>query len=358
MMPEPRHQQQQSITSAARVAGRAGPAETSAGTHRPGWWLPAILALVIVAVQVGFAFCLSYPPWHASPHDLPLGVAGSASAVQQIRAPLARQGNAFDVHTYPDANAARQAIENRDVYGAIVVTRGGPRLLVASAADARVARLLRTQALRLGAGHAVLVTDVVPGAPKDPEGVGSLTTLLPLVLLSIALGAVLGVVEKRSGRLLWWCAGASVVAGASVAGVSSGQGIFTGSYWADAGAFALLVFALSSVSAGLARIAVLRPLEGLVALLMLFIGIPSAGATVPPELLAQPWRAVGPYLPPAATLDTLRGVTFFDGAAIGVPLAVLAGWSALGLALLGLPWIKRARSQTAEPSTNRPAVTS
>lgn len=354
-MHTPRDQQN---APAADAGAAADSAEASAAPHRPGGWLPVIVALAIVAVQVGFVFCLSYPPLHASPHDLPLGVAGPASAVQRIRAPLARQGQAFDLHAYPDATAARAAIENRDVYGAIVVTRGAPRLLVASAADARVAQLLRTHAIRLGAGHAVPVTDVVPGSKKDPEGSGSLTTLLPLVLLSIALGAVLGVVEKRSGRLLLWCAAAAAVAGASVAGVSSGLGIFTGSYWADAGAFALLVFALSSVSCGLTRVAVLRPLEGLVALLMLFIGIPSAGATVPPELLAQPWRAVGPYLPPAATLETLRGVTFFDGAAIGVPLAVLACWSALGLALLGLPWIRRARPQRAASSTTRPPVTS
>lgn len=352
-MPDPRHQRKALAAGATPV----DPPVTSAATHRRGWQLPAIMAVLIVAIQVGFVFCLSYPPLHAAPHDLPIGVAGPASAVQQLSAPLAGQRGVFNVHSYPDANAARAAIENRDIYGAIVVTHSGPALLVASAADARIAQLLRARASRLGGGHTVPVTDVVPGSPKDPAGAGSLTTLLPLVLLSIAMGAVLGVVDKRSWRLLLWCAGASVAAGAAVAGVSSALGIFTGSYWPDAGAFALLVFALSSVSAGLSRVAVLRPLEGLLALVMLFIGIPSAGATVPPELLAQPWRAIGPYLPPAATLDTLRGVTFFDGAAIGAPLAVLAGWSALGLILLGVPWIMHLRSRRVAPGSNRRATT-
>ena len=64
-------------------------------------------------------------------------------------------------------------------------------------------------------------------------------------------------------------------------------------------------------------------------------GIPSAGALVPAELLAQPWRAVGPDLPPAAALSVLRGITFFGDAAIGRPLAVLACWAGLG-ALLAL----------------------
>ncbi len=68
---------------------------------------------------------------------------------------------------------------------------------------------------------------------------------------------------------------------------------------------------------------------------MLFLGIPSAGALVPTELLAQPWRAIGPDLPPAAALSALRGITFFGDAATGRPLAVLACWAGLG-ALLAL----------------------
>lgn len=352
MMHEPRDQQHVPASGAARTDV---PTRTS-GTRRQAA-LPAILGLVIVAIMVGFVYCLSYPPLHAAPHQLPIGVAGPASTVQQIQVPLTNQGEAFDVQSYPDGAAARAGIENRDVDGAIVVTRSGPRLLVASGADAPIAALLRSKASALGGGNVVPVTDVVPGSSKDPQGVGALTTLLPLVLLSIALGAVVGVTEKRTGRVPFWCVAAAVSAGASVAGLASGLGIFTGSYWADAGVFALLVFALSSVSAGLTRVTVLRPLEAPVALLMLYIGIPSAGATVPAELLAQPWRAIGPYLPPAATLNALRGVTFFNGAAIGGPLAVLAGWSALGLVLLGLPWIMHTRSRRAATGPSQRAAT-
>lgn len=123
------------------------------------------------------------------------------------------------------------------------------------------------------------------------------------------------------------------MAGLAVAGVASGLGTFPGSYWADAGVFALLVFGLSACSAGLVAAGPLRPLEGLFALTMIFLGIPSAGALVPAEMLAQPWRAVSPDLPPGAALDALRGVTFFHGAAIGRPLAVLAAWAVLGVLL-------------------------
>jgi hypothetical protein len=61
------------------------------------------------------------------------------------------------------------------------------------------------------------------------------------------------------------------------------------------------------------------------------------------------WRAVGPDLPPAAALDALRGVTFFDGAAIVSSMAVLVGWSILGAVLVLAP--TRSRS----PGLDRPA---
>ena len=40
---------------------------------------------------------------------------------------LASQEGAFDVHRYADEAAARQAIEDREVYGACVARPAGPR---------------------------------------------------------------------------------------------------------------------------------------------------------------------------------------------------------------------------------------
>src|ERR1022692_326671 len=104
---------------------------------------------------------------------------------------------AYDVHHYADLAAARDGIENCQVYGAIVMVPSGPQLLVASAASPAIADALRAQAARIGGGRPVKVTDVVPAAPNDPQGTGSLTTLLPLVLLSLALGIAIAVLERR-----------------------------------------------------------------------------------------------------------------------------------------------------------------
>jgi hypothetical protein len=309
---------------------------TTDGPHQAGhphhhWLFPGLIIAVIAGIQALFVFCLGYPMLHASPHELPIGVAAPPAQTVQFEAALARHPGAFDVTTYPDAAAAREAIRDRDVYGALTTTPRGPELLVASAASPQVAAMLTTQAKALG--HQVPVTDVVPAPAKDPEETGALTTLLPLILLSVALGAILAHAERHAWRRLGWCVAASAGAGLAVCGVARGLGTFTGHYWADAGVLALLVFGLSAGAASLISARPLRPLAVLFSLTMLFIGIPSAGALVPAELLAQPWRAMGPDLPPAAALSAMRGITFFGDAAIGRPLIVLACWAGLAALL-------------------------
>lgn len=104
-----------------------------------------------------------------------------------------------------------------------------------SAADPKIADELRSQASRLDRGRTVPVTDVVPAAAKDPEGSGALTTLLPLVLLSIALGVAIAFAERRRGWCVAWCVAAASVAGLAVAGLAHALGTFPDGYWGNAG---------------------------------------------------------------------------------------------------------------------------
>lgn len=329
-----------------RPAGLADEPGRPAGQHEHGRGrvpLGAAVAVGIACVQLLFVFSLGYPPLHAAPHEVPVGIAGPVPAVAQVQGQLSGQSHAYDLHRYADQAAARAGIENRQVYGAIVVTPSGPRLLVASAASPVIAGALRAQAARLGGGRPVPVTDVVPAAPADPNGTGSLTTLLPLVLISLALGIAVALVERRRILRLGWVALAAAIAGLGVAWIVHAMGTFGGSYWDIAAVLGLLVFGVGATSAGLTQItAVGRGLAALLALLMLNIGIPGAGALVPVPLLAQPWRVIGPYLPPGAAVNAMRGVGFFHGAATGPPLLLLATWAAAGLVLVTLPTTGRA----------------
>jgi hypothetical protein len=324
------------------AAGPGRPAGQD-GHGRRGVPPGAAVAVGIALVQLLFVFSLGYPPLHAAPHNLPVGIAGPAPAVAQAGRQLSGQTGAYDLHRYADQAAARAGIENREVYGAIVVTPSGPRLLVASAASPVIAAALRAQAARLSASRPVPVTDVVPSTPADPEGTGSLTTLLPLVLISLALGIAVALVERRRVLRLGWVALTSAIAGLGAAWIAHAMGTFGGSYWDIAAVLGLLVFGIGAVSAGLTQIpAAGRGLAALLALLMLNIGIPGSGALVPVPLLAQPWRAIGPYLPPGAVVNAMRGVGFFHGAGTGAPLLVLVAWAAAGLLLAALPTTGRA----------------
>jgi hypothetical protein len=100
--------------------------------------------------------------------------------------------------------------------------------------------------------------------------------------------------------------------------------------------------------------AVVLPILGLVALLgpagiglgaavMMLLGNPLSGAATAPEKLPSGWGAFGQLLPPGATGSLLRSVAFFDGAAAGGPVAVLATWAGAGLALMALGRLRHPR---------------
>ena len=98
------------------------------------------------------------PARSPEPHKLPVGVAGPR--------PLRRCGRAAtrSRSTYADADAARAAIREREVYGAIVPAEG--RVLVASAASPVVAQQLRELA-RPAPRHGAVTW---PAASGDPRG--------------------------------------------------------------------------------------------------------------------------------------------------------------------------------------------
>jgi cobalamin biosynthesis protein CobD/CbiB len=102
-----------------------------------------VLALVAAAFQVVVVAANVWPASRTAPRDVPVVVAGpqrSATAVA-LRIETASPG-AFRVERLPDEEAARQALTDRRVYGAIVVGRSGPRLLIASGAGPAVAQVL------------------------------------------------------------------------------------------------------------------------------------------------------------------------------------------------------------------------
>src|SRR5262249_13340788 len=98
-----------------------------------------IVGLTAVIALIAIAFAL--PAAKTKPRDVPIGTVGPHA--EQIAAqPDHNAHGAFDITTYPDEAALRDAIRDRDVYGGIASSPAGPTLLIATGAGPAVAQLL------------------------------------------------------------------------------------------------------------------------------------------------------------------------------------------------------------------------
>ncbi|MEU1518265.1 ABC transporter permease [Streptomyces sp. NPDC005811] len=316
--------------------------------------LIAVVLLVPTLAAVAL-WAFAWPAARTAPRDLPLGVAGPAAATAQVEKQLARHEGAFEIHRYRDEAAARDAIEDRTVYGAVVVTDRGPELLTASAASPVVAQLLQQAVGRQAAaeGTAVKTVDVVPAPAADPRGAALSASVLPLALAGIVAGAVVTVLGLRGVRAVLALTGSAVLVGLVAAAVAdSWLGVLTGDWWAEASVFGLSTLAVAAAVAGCA--ALVGPAGiGAMSFLVMFLGNPFSGAASAPRMLPEPAGAIGQWLPPGAGTTLLRSVSFFDGAAATGPALTLVWWAAFGLGAVLLGAQLKARKTPAGPATER-----
>ena len=324
-------------------------------SHPTGPRLVLGLIIGVVAVQALMLFAFAWPASNSGPREVPIAIAGPPQAVGQIEQALgsvpSREAGvpAFDVVQVEDEAAATQAIADRDVYGAVVVGPGGPQLLVASAASPAVAQMLRSAAAELSPTDGGLaVQDVVPTAGDDPTGAGLTAGVLPLILTSAGGGLAISLLLSRRGVRFVAVTGLAVAAGlGSAALLKYGLEVVDGSYWELAGIVALVVGAVAAAVAGLGAVFG-RAGAGLGLAVMILLGNPFSAAASAPEFLPQPWGEWGQLLPPGAGITAVRSVAFFDGAALGRPLVVLATWLVAGLALVLLGRTGRGTVDSAE----------
>jgi hypothetical protein len=303
--------------------------DPSGTAHRPP--LAAILAVPLVVAVVLALF--AWPAARLEPRDLPIGVVGAATLEQRLEA----QGGAFDVRRYASEARAREAIADREVYGAFLAVGPAPRLLIASAASPAVAQLMRGAAAEgvPAAGGAdprpLPVEDVVEASPRANALASS---VLPLVIAGTMTGALASLIAAgRLGRRVALVVAGSVLAGLVAALIAdSWLDVVEGSWLANAGALTLTILAIASIVAGLeALLGRVGILAGV--LTMILVGNPFSAVGSAPEMLPEPAGALGRLLPPGAGGNLLRSTGFFDGAAAGGHVVVLAAWVAAGAAL-------------------------
>lgn len=295
----------------------------------------AALVLALAATVTLLLLAFGLPAVHAAPHRLPVGLAGPAQAVDQVRAHLP-QDNTFRLSTYPDEAALRAAIDRRDVYGGLVVAPDRQTMLVASAASATVAQVLTQMAAAIGeqTGRPVAVVDAKPLPAADPRGAGLNAAALPLTMGGILPAAVLlTVFPRRRWLRVAGAAAFAAVTGLAAAGVLIAVfGTVPDDFWPVSSALALGMAAIALTVLGLESVLGGVGL-GLGVAVMILLGTPLSGLMSAPEMLPPGWGTLGQALPPGAAATLLRSCAYFDGRGAGWSVSTLLGWVALGAAL-------------------------
>ncbi|HEY5393955.1 MAG TPA: hypothetical protein VIL16_01015, partial [Trebonia sp.] len=290
----------------------------------------AAFAAVFVALAVG--------AYHAPrPHDLPVGIVGSALATSGIEHALdTALPGAIDWHSYPSAADARTGITQRDVDGAMIASGSNLHLLVATGGGTAPANFLTTAAGTVAAhtGSKLVVTDVVPPLPGDTQALSSFFLLLGVLIPSLVAGSGSALAFRKARPALGIVAPVAVAVAIGLVSAAVADGIAgLGNFAAVAGVTALFSLAVAAPTAVLARIK--PPLVAVAVLLFVVAGIPDSGG---PANLA-PFSAAGfrffdSVLPLGLAASVMRNVVYFGGHATALHLWVLAAWAAAGVAAL------------------------
>ena len=305
----------------------------------------AVLVIGVLLLQLGFV--LSYVgAFHApTPRDVPLAVvapAGTpAGTADQVAARLEGvAGDPLDVRVAGSEDAGRQLLADRDVDGVLLLGTGTEDTLLVSGAEGGAVSSALTEVLtRVDAAQQRTLTtdDVLPAATGDARGLSAFYLAVGWVVGGYLVASIIGV--SAGSRPLTRARGVVRLGSLAVYAVVSGiggalitgpvLGVFDGHLLALAAFGALLVFAVGAFTTALQVWTGLVGI-GLAILLFVVLGNPSAGGAYPAPLLPPFWAAIGPWLPPGAGTDAVRGIVYFGGAGAGQAVLVLAVYALVG----------------------------
>ena len=312
----------------------------------------AAFAAVFVALAVG--------AYHAPrPHDLPVGIVGSATVTGGVEHALdTALPGAIGWHSYPSAADARTGIMQREVDGALVASSPTLRGLIATGGGSAPANFL-TQAFGTVAaktGHPLVVTDVVPPLPGDTQALSTFFLLLASLIPSVAAGSGTALAFRKARPALGIAAPVAVAVAIGLVSAAVADGIAgLGHYPAVAGVTALFSLAVAAPTAVLARIK--PPLVAVAVLLFIVAGIPDSGG--PANLTSfspAGFRALDSVLPLGLAASVMRNVVYFGGHSTALHLWVLAAWAVAGLAGLAVLTTRRRPAPTAVAPPAIPVV--
>jgi hypothetical protein len=300
-----------------------------------------IAGLLISQILLLCAF--AWPATRSAPHRVPFVIAGQPEAIAGLQQKISRDpSHSFRVVPAADRASAIQLVISRKAYGAVVIDQEGATLAIASGASPVISSTLQNVlapviSSALPAGMNLQIKDLAVNPVKDPHGVGIASSLIPLIITSIAFGSLIGLRKGRRSRaivdVITFGLGAGLVATWTL---QSFLGVIVGSFFNNFFVIFLGILAMALLTLGLVSLHGLRGIPtSFVAILIL--GFPFSGALGARELLPTPWGTFGSWLPPGAFNSALRSSSFFDLAGSTRDLSVLILWALIGVGLTLAP---------------------
>jgi hypothetical protein len=306
-----------------REVGNHAAARSNLGRLLP----PLVGGLAVLLALIGLIGTAISDP---RPHDVRVGLVGPAAAVQRVSGSFGSAApGAFKFTSYDSESAARAALDQRSVDGVLVLGSGTPRLILAGASgDGSTGVITGAFTKAFQAQGTALTVETVHAFPAgDSHGLVLFFVVVAVLISTLVSQALLGIgSEARFGARLLVAVLYGAVAG--VAGMASAAWI-AGGY-----------------GSGFWSAAALMALASTAALVVVLLDLVSSGGPAGSQLLPDFYRWLAPWMPAGELYSGLRGALFFDGAALGLPLAVLTGWLLGGLALMLLGELAAARRRS------------
>lgn len=318
-------------------------------------WFPFFFAAAFAVMFLG-AFA------SPAPHDLTLGVTGTHAQVSAVEQAVHHTaGDGIVVRVLPDRQEAERQVSHNELAGAYIAKdTGNPELLLASASSGTRADYLQgvigQEVAQEVGGTPATTHDLVPAAKGDVSGVGLFFYAMPLLLVGmitsiVLLQAVTWTARKKAASIAATGAFASVfiyVVAAAIDVVPSQPVLM------------VYAFLLTQVIGWLTTAVALLAKHHFMPTAMTFVlilGVPTAGGTVPPDMLPAALGALHQVLPFGQFLDLVRSAAYFGGHDALRPFLTLLGWGIAAAALFVFAAHRASRPTAPRPASSRQDVT-
>jgi hypothetical protein len=315
-------------------------------------WYPVVFAALLGALALA-----AYT--HPQPHEVRLGIVASPAATDSLAGRLdTRFPQGFLTTPYASRAQAVDALRHQDVVAAVV--SGSPAELLVASASSSIRATYLEQTLppvlaQEGWRGPPTVTDVVPRRAQDATGNAAMFWGLPLLVVGFITSILLLQLATWSlARKAGVIAVVGALSSASVFAIATGMDVLPAKPLLLLYGF-VLTQAIAWLSSGIAPLAK-QYFVAVSGTFVLILGIPSAGGTVPTDLLPDVPRWLGAFMPLSQTIALGRSTAYFHDHGALRPLLILLGWAVLGAALmLGGEWRARAHRRAVHAEQARHA---